>query len=162
MVVVFDSSTLILLAKITLLRDVTQRLTCLIPEEVEHECTRKPDLMDAQLIRALIDEGDLSVQAVDTPKRLEEQFGLDRGEAAALALAKDQEGTVGVDDKPAIRACKVFGLSFVTAISFVTKAQEEGILTPKQAREKIHRLDEHGRYHPRIIEDALNKVGEAL
>lgn len=160
MPVVFDSSTLILLAKITLLRDVTERLECGIAETVETECTRRRDLMDAQLVRALVEERRLAVHAVTVPAALTEDFGLDEGEAATIALARELGAVVAVDDKVAITTCQVLGLDFVTAISFVERAVEEGLLSGEQAREKIHRLDEHGRYAPRIIEEALRRLGE--
>lgn len=62
MELVFDASTLILLARTTLLRDVTEFTQVQIPTVVEQECLAK-NSFDAALIKQLIQERRIAVQA---------------------------------------------------------------------------------------------------
>ena len=55
MQIVFDASTLILLAKVELLREITKDINVIIPEKVKRECLSKKGL-DAVLISTLIKE----------------------------------------------------------------------------------------------------------
>ena len=59
--VVFDASTLILLAKVDLLQIVAQKVEIRIPRVVESEAMAKPDLYDAHLIGRMIKEGAIRI-----------------------------------------------------------------------------------------------------
>ena len=61
MEMIFDSSTLILLAKIDLLRESAEDISIIIPQKVKEECLLK-DSLDALLIRTLIAEGKIKVE----------------------------------------------------------------------------------------------------
>lgn len=158
--VVLDSSTLILLAKITLLRDVTVHVEGIVTETVRTEATRRKELMDAKLIQQLVEESKLLVEEVEPPGSLAQEFNLDVGEASAIQLAREDEHLLATDDKAAMNACKVFGTPFVTAIHFVLQAHEAGTISSEAARTKIQALDEHGRYDARILEHARERIGD--
>src|SRR5437773_9751665 len=105
--IVFDASTLILLAKTDLLQMVSPSIEISIPRIVEQEVQAKPDSYDAQMVARMIAEGVIRVSnEVPTAgvKTLQKQFRLAEGEASALWMAKDMPCVIGIDDGPGIRA----------------------------------------------------------
>lgn len=89
---IFDASTLILTAKTEILdpflRDVG--LDVAIPLEVEKECCSVRKSFDALMIRKVLAESRIRVIAVKNRKlvtKIQEDFGLGRGEAGAIVLA---------------------------------------------------------------------------
>ena len=158
--IVFDASTLILLAKVELLRRVVEAVEVMIPPVVESESTRK-DTLDAGLIRTLIMEGKVKVKRVKEPglvKRLMEDFRLDEGEAEALDMARGELAILATDDGPTIKGCKVLGVEFATALHFLIRARERGVVDTEIALAKLEKLKAYGRYEPRIIEDARHRL----
>ncbi len=66
----------------------------------------------------------IKVEAMESDKKVEYEFRLGKGEASSIALAS-KGYILAADDKAAIKACKVFGIEFVTAIEFVLRAFEK-------------------------------------
>ena len=162
MKVVFDSSTLILLAKANLLREVSEEVDIIIPEEVKRECLVKKTA-DAELISLLIQESKISVQeAVDVKaiKKLQLDFRIAKAEAEALWLSRKYQHPIAIDDGPGIKAGKVLGLRFLTAIHFLLRLASHDQLSSELAQEKLTKLTQMGRYNTRIIEDAMNRLKE--
>lgn len=153
--VVLDASAAILLAKAELLdaflQDFGPGVT--MPKEVREECCGR-DSLDARLIAWAVNEKRISVTAArrGAVRQLATDFGLGRGEAAAIALAAAREtALVATDDKRAINACKVLKISFATAISVLSRMFEKGLLNRQEALEKLESLERHGRYKKEII-----------
>ena len=121
--IVFDSSTLILLAKVELLDYFIgdYKGMVLVPKEVEAECSHKKDTFDALLIQKRISEKKIDVSEVSNVvlcKKFMEDFSIDRGEAEAIALALDKRAKlIGVDDRNAIKACRILKIPFTSAAS---------------------------------------------
>jgi len=160
MVIIFDSSTLILLAKIDILRDVTKEFKVIIPNKVKDECTKK-DLFDAKIILSLLKEGLIEakkVGATGTINKLCKDFSLHLGEAEALYLAMDEKCLLAVDDGPTMKACRVLNVRFLTAIHFLIKLVKIGKMDKQMAMAKLEKLSFYGRYNRRIVEDALNRL----
>jgi len=159
--IVFDASTLILLAKVDLLQGVAEKMNIVIPRQVKEEALAKPQLYDAQLIDRMIKDGKIEVpeevSAANT-KTIREQFRIDVGEAAALFLAKEKGWILGIDDGPGIRAAKILGVPFVTAIHVLTGFYEQGYINSQSAMAKLESLEQWGRYHVQIIEDARSRI----
>jgi predicted nucleic acid-binding protein len=153
-VIVLDASTAILLAKAELLDPFIENVeqTVAMPRDVEDEC-RGRDSLDARLIARAIDEKRIAVRAVErrAMQRLMDDFGLGRGEAAAIVLAAPKGALVATDDRRAIHACKVLKIPFTTAISVLTRMREKGLLSRPEALEKLNRLARDGRYKKEII-----------
>lgn len=163
---IFDSSTLILLAKSELLEIFLDDFpsTPLIPRAVEEESTSNLSRPDGVLIQQRIQEGRLVVEEVRQPKaysRLVQDFRLGPGEAEALALALGREDTVVVatDDRNAIRACKVLRIEFVTSLGILVRAVEKGLLTRQNGARVLERLRSYGRFRDEIIEEAAQQIG---
>jgi predicted nucleic acid-binding protein len=156
MEMVFDSSTLVLLAKIDLLRESAEDISIVIPPKVKEECLVK-DSLDALLIRTLIAEGKIKVEKAgnqEAVRKLQADFRIEAGEAQALWLGKRLGCPLAVDDGLAIKACKVLGVQFVTAIHFLIHLKARGKLELPLALAKLDRLAADGRYSKKIIEDA--------
>ena len=159
--IVFDSSTLILLAKVGLLQGVTEKMNIIIPRQVKEETLAKPQVDDAQLIDRMIKDGKIDVSEEAPPastKAIREQFRIDVGETAALFLAKEKGSVLGIDDGPGIRAAKILGVPFVTAIHVLTGFCEQGCINSQSAMAKLESLEKWGRYHVQIIEDARARM----
>ena len=160
MKVVFDSSTLILLAKIDILRPVAKEVKIAIPKKVRDECTMK-DVFDAKVISSLIKEGLIEVKEAGLKRaipKLCNDFKIQPGEAEALHLAMEEGCTLAVDDGPTIKACKILDIRFTTAIHFLFKVVEAGKMDREMAMVKLERLSFYGRYNKRIIENALKRI----
>ena len=161
---VFDSSTLILLAKISLLDAFLTDFTgeILIPKEGEKESTIK-ETLDGQLIRKRIDEKKITVKNVarKNVEKIMNDFAINMGEAEAIALAtQEKDAVLATDDRNAINSCKVLRIHFVTAIDLLIRMKEKGILSKEDSSIKLKNLAEYGRYKQDIIKDALKKLGD--
>jgi len=157
---VFDSSTLILLAKIDLLRESAEDISIVIPPKVKEECLFKESL-DALLIKTLIAEGKIKVEKAgnrEAVRKLRADFRIEAGEAQALWLGKRLGVPLAVDDGPTIKACKVLGVQFVTAIHFLINLRARGKLELPLALAKLDGLATYGRYSRKIIEDAAQRL----
>jgi predicted nucleic acid-binding protein len=104
---VFDSSTLILTAKIELLdlllREIGMEVA--IPRTVEEECCGAKKTFDAFMIQKALDESRIIIRGVRNKKlvlRLKVDFSMGQGESEAIALALQEKARlVGVDDSKA-------------------------------------------------------------
>ena len=162
--IVFDASTLILLAKAELLerflQDFPGQIT--IPKEVERECCGATKSLDALLIRKAINEKRIRVNELKNRKlrdRIEDDFPVGTGEAEAIALALSLNADlVAIDDKHGINACKLLGISFTTAINILLRMHENGLIEKEEALFNLEALERHGRYKAEIVKDARGKL----
>ena len=160
----FDASTLILLAKIELLDLILDELPeeAVITKEVEEECCRKPQAFDSLIIQKAIKEGKITVKALKTRsvyQKLQKDLGLGSGEGETLAYALTQKAPiVAIDDRRGIRACKLLKLPFSTAIDIVVRMRQKHVLTKEQSLAKVEALARHGRYSEEIIKRATTTV----
>jgi len=158
--IIFDSSTLILLAKVELLKEIAKQLEVVIPREVERESTVK-NTFDAKLIKKLIEDGKIKVAKVrgeKEKKKLTVDFNIGEGEASALLLARDKSSPLATDDRPTIKACKILDVKFTTTIHFLVGIYEKGALSKDMALAKLEKLEKYGRYSSRIIDDTSRRI----
>ncbi len=162
--VVFDSSTAILLAKIHLLSMVAKKFRAIFPETVRDETTQKKDNFDSKLVIKLIAGNKIKVVKTKQSKvgKLIKDFNIEKGEAEALVLAKDKKCILATDDGPSIKACKILDIKFTTAIHFLVRFYEKGLLDRNIALEKLKTLEKYGRYDYDIIKDAKNKIESSV
>jgi predicted nucleic acid-binding protein len=159
--VVLDTSTLILLAKTDLLPRLIERTHVAIPQEVQREALAKEELYDAKVIAQALASGAMRRLATTPLKRrqqLEADFALGPGEAAAVLWAKIRGAPVGTDDGPAIKAAKILGVPFFTAIHVLTALYEKGRLDRAMALAQLEQLQQVGRYSVSIVEDARTSI----
>lgn len=160
---IFDSSTLILLAKIDILELFISNFhsKILIPEKVMLEVSAGGG-EERHLIVKLIKDRIINVLKVKNErqiKKLMEDFNIDRGEAEALTLAI-QEGAniVATDDRNAIRACKLLNMDFVTAVAVLIRAAEKTLISKDEAIIKLQKLQSVGRYSKEIINASIKQI----
>lgn len=162
--IVFDASTLILIAKVELLDLLLASVSVpvAIPAEVEKECCGSKKALDAVIIQRALNESLIKTVVVKNRRlvgKLQADFSLGRGEAEAIALALEEKAEVlGIDDKNGINACKLLGVPFTTAVGILIRSREKGLLEESDAFEKLASLAKHGRYKDSIIEDARLKL----
>lgn len=161
--ILFDASTLILLAEIEMLEisltDLDRKLA--IPEKVNEEVFEGSS-PEGPLIAKLIQDRRIDVLKTKDRKlvlRLMEDFNIDEGEAETLTLAVQKKASLVVtDDKNAIRACKIMKLDFTTAIAILVRACEKGLIQADEAFAKLKKLQSFARYNKAIIETARNQI----
>jgi predicted nucleic acid-binding protein len=163
---IFDSSTLILIAKIELLdaflKDIGMEVA--IPKAVEDECCGGKKTLDALFIRKALDESRIMVRSVrnrELVTKLEGDFSMGRGESEAIALVLQEKALlVGIDDKNGINACKLSGLPFTTAVGILVRSREKGLIDRGEALAKLSALSKFGWYRTDILEDARLRLEE--
>jgi predicted nucleic acid-binding protein len=161
--IVFDASTLILLAKMEILglfiADFGEKVA--IPEKVKEEVLRG-SRYESALITKLIQERAMHVLKVRDTKlvrRLIEDFNIDVGEAEMLALGIQEKASLAAtDDRNTIKACKIMNLNFTTAIAFLVRAYEKRLLKREDALGKLQELQSFARYKRAIIETARRQI----
>lgn len=159
--IIFDASTLILLAKIDILKIIAQAQEILISKEVEIEATCRTEFLDAKIIIELIKAGKVKVARVKSRvllKRLQDDFAIAEGEASVLLLARQKQAILATDDGQAIKACKVLGIKFVTAIHFLLSVYYKEVISRELALVKLERLKNLGRYNAMIISDVISRI----
>jgi uncharacterized protein len=163
---VFDSSTLILTAKVGLLDLFLSEIgmEVAIPRAVEGECYGGKKTLDALMIQRAVDESRITMRSVRNRKlvlKLEEDFSMARGESEAIALALQEKARlVVIDDKHGINACKLLGIPFTTAVAILLRSRQKGLLDRGDALVRLSKLARHGRYKSSILEDAKRKLEE--
>jgi predicted nucleic acid-binding protein len=162
--IIFDSSTLILLAKIELLSPFLDSvvLRVAIPMEVERECCSVKKTLDALMIQKAVEESRIQVLEVKNHKivsKLQSDFSLGAGEAEAIALAlKEKARLLAIDDKNGINASKLLGVPFTTAMAILVRSREKDMLNHTDAMTKLTALAGYGRYSHSIIEETRRKL----
>ncbi len=162
--IVFNSSTLILLAKTELLDIFLAEFKddVVIPKQVQTECCEEKQSVDALLIRKAIQEKKLFVQPLEDKRlygKILRDFPVGKGEAEALALAASRKARLfATDDKKAIQASKLLKIPFTTALGILLGMVEKGVLEKREARAKLEALQRYGRYKREIIEDAKSRL----
>jgi len=163
---IFDSSTLILIAKVELLdaflKDIGMEIA--IPKAVEDECCGGKKTFDALFIRRALDESRIKVKSVRNKKlvtKLEEDFNMGRGESEAIALALEEKALlVCMDDKNGMNACKLAGIPFTTAVGILVRCREKGLIDHGDAQVKLSALAKFGWYRNDILEEAKLRLEE--
>jgi predicted nucleic acid-binding protein len=162
---IFDESTLILLAKIELMETFLTGLSqdVAIPQEVEKECCEGKKTLDALMIHKAVRELRIRSIALKNKKlaaKLQADFTLGKGEAEAIALALAEKAQlVGIDDKSGVNACKLLGVPFTTAAGILVRCRERDLITLSDALLKLALLTSYGRYRNSIVEDVRTKLG---
>lgn len=158
--IIFDASTLILIAKAQLLDLFLAHVSVpvAIPVEVERECCGSKKALDALIIQRALDESRMKTLVVRNRRliaKLKSDFSLGEGEAAVITLALVEKARLlAIDDKNGINACKLLGIAFTTAIGILVRSRQRGLLEEPEALAKLALLAKHGRYKSSIIEDA--------
>lgn len=162
--IIFDASTLILVAKVELLETFLATIgqPVAIPRKVEQECCGASKFLDALLIRRAVEGRTLSVVPVSDRKlcsRIRADFGLGHGEAEAVVLALAGKGRIlAIDDKLGINACKVLQIPFTTAIGILVEMHDRKFVGRNDALVRLGALEKYGRYSAQIMNNARSRL----
>ncbi len=166
-IIVSDASTLVLLQKIALLDKLVKNFNFIIPQEVYNEAVLKgKDIKskDAYLIENKIKSDIIKVKNVIDKKKFNQlvsEFGLGDGETEAIVLFfQEKADTLATDDHKAINVCKIYGIPFITALTFTLTAFELKTVNKNEASDMIKNLGIYGRYKNQLIYKALSCIGE--
>lgn len=162
--IVFDSSTLILLARADLLEKLISAVkeTIVIPGAVERESCEGKGSADALTLQRVIREKRIRVKVLKETKLYQKfckDFGLGRGETEAITLAYlEKARLLATDDRRAIHACRLMKIPYTTAIDIVIRMYQKGLLEKGEAHLKLDALERYGRYKREILLDARSKL----
>ena len=156
--VIFDSSTLILLARCGLLETFVNRAKrrIVIPLAVRNE-TLQQGKEETPFIERVLEQRFIVTEQVNDEaavQKLMHDFAIDRGETEAILLAHVSGiAIVATDDRNAIKACRMLGVGYITALSILVSFCEHGNLSQSEAMLKLEELQRIGRYSKRVIDD---------
>ncbi len=132
--IVFNSSPLIVLAKLSYLEQAVKLFgEVFIPEAVVMEIRAKEDNVGTFLLK-LVKSGEVKIAS---PSRgdLSNYSGLHSGELEAIALARELGAVVVLDDLKARKAARLEGLNVIGTVAILRLLKEKGIL-----RESVEEL----------------------
>ena len=161
--IVIDSSSLILLAKINILdaaiKNIKQKL--IIPEQVYIECTAKKESFDAQLIEKRVKEGSIvkkGISNISLYGKILGDFNLGKGEAESIVLCIGLKSGIITDDKKSINACRILKISFTTVPHLAVQFYKKKFIAEAEANSIVKKLQKFGRYS----DDVIHKFREDL
>lgn len=145
--IVSNSTVLIYLAKIGKLNLLNKLfIDVLIPVEVFNEVVvngKEQQHFDAFLVEGAIEEGWIKVSKIKINKELME-FGIDKGEAEAISLAKSLSLAILIDQTHARIAAKAFGLKPRGTIFVLFAALRKKYLTHEEYQDSLEELVKAG------------------
>jgi len=154
---VSDSSTLILLAKITLLEIFLEKNPLLISKGVYEESVargKERGKSDAYLIERLLNENKITVKEVSGKSRreLSKIFGIKRGENETICLGRNAE-LILTDDKKCINVCKALDLHFAISADVVVALYKKGRISKEKKDQAFDKLEEISRLKKELIDE---------
>lgn len=150
-IVISDASTLILLTKAKLIDLTLKYFDIVVPTIVYEEIERgkSQNIEDAFEIEELVNSRKIKIK---NPKdkylidMLTKKFSLDVGALHAIALAKEENRSIFVDDKKGLCVCKLLNINTYTAIRLLNTFYLTKLLTKEELKEKLEILRIKGRY----------------
>lgn len=156
-----NTSTLILLAKVDMLRIVLDDVGHILIPNVVYEELRQKESFEVLLIKNEMDNKRIEVVTINKKyyENILRQFKLDEGEAATYALFKKKDGKgILTDDGELIKLCKIEGIPFMIAMAIVVKMHKKKKLKKEEALGKLSKLYGYGRYSEDIYEYFKSEV----
>lgn len=155
--IVIDSSSLILLAKIGILDKVITNLkeTPTISEKIYEESTAKEEAWDAKLIKQRVEKKVIAktkIADVGLCQKIKADFNFGEGEAEAITLCLEKKASLIIDDKKAINACRILGIKFTTAGRLLIRLYSKNLIRKDEAHAYLSNLKKFGRYARNLIQ----------
>jgi len=166
MAITADSSSLILLAKASILETVAKLSEMIISTGVYNESVvqgKEKGKQDSLLIENLISSGKLGIR--DAPrkktKELKKSFGIRAGENETVAIAiKEKYQLLITDDKKCITVCKVLNIKFMIALDIVLDLYANRKISYEKAVDAFRQIKKYGWIGEDIIENRWKKLEE--
>lgn len=107
------------------------------------------------LLKKAFDEGWIVVM----PTRMQEDFGLGKGETSAILLARERKDTIILDDYAAIKIAEIFQIPSLRTTTIILIAAQKKIITKEEALLYINELIEQGYYiAPKFYIEIVKKL----
>ncbi len=167
LLVISDSSSLIIGTKAGLLGAICKEFVMEIPERVFEETVvagKKLQKIDALKIEEAIENKQVTVKKVTPTKDKKilkwlNEFNLDEGEKQAIQLyVQANAGLLLVGDKQAINTAKLLEINWATIPNVITVLLERKKITREKALEALRIAQEEGRYKLDFILEAFNEI----
>lgn len=163
----FDSSSVILLAKANLLRQVCSLTNVKMPAQVEAEVMAgiEGGRQDALFVRELVREGKIKIVEVGKKPaeevslyNLKVSFRLGPGEAAAIVLALAGKTPLVTDDNSARKIGKFLGLEVLSSLDFPIILCLKSIIGYEEARTCLGVLGKEGWFGESVLLSAFEAL----
>ncbi len=162
--IVIDSSSLILLAKASVLEELVKIDKFIISNLVYQESVvegKERGMEDALLIEKLILENKIEVYkvAANAVKGLEKTFGIREGENETLSIGIGKKSRfVITDDKKSIIVCKIMKIPYMIAIDAVIDLYENKKISHEKALQAFDKIKKHGWLSEDIIKSREKRL----
>jgi predicted nucleic acid-binding protein len=158
---VADASSLIYLAKASIIRSFLESFEVTVPPSVYRELVRE-GYPHSEKIRRLSEDGSLVIQPVKKHPGLNPT--LLRGGERDVILLFYQLGSDGIliDDGAGVRACRQCGIPFVSALLVPSLLLIKDTIDAKQAKKSLDKIEEIGRYSREVILYARTCFSQAI
>ncbi|MBI2598125.1 MAG: hypothetical protein HYW50_02925 [Candidatus Diapherotrites archaeon] len=167
LLVVSDSSSLILAAKAKIIEIICAEFLVEIPKKVFEETVvagKELQQADAFILEKAVNEKKIVVKNTIPSKSKEiaeliEIFNLDEGEKQAILLYLEKKAQLLlVDDKQAINSAKLLEINWLTVPGLLVEFAKRKKLEKKIALESLRILQEEGRYKLGFILKAFDEI----
>lgn len=166
--VVFDFSSLILLAKITLLEAFMELFEkARIPNEVYNESVtrgKEKGVIEVKIIENMITQKLIDVRTVKNVGKvneLNEIFNLDRGESESIVLSEELNPDLLVtEDERARKVAEIFKIKFTTCPDIVLFLFKQGKISRDKALACLEDLQKFGWYKDWVIQEVKERIGD--
>jgi len=160
--IAIDSSSLILIAKISILdkiiKSLKRRLT--ITNQIYNETT-KIETFDSRLIKKRVEEMTIAKKEIinfGLFNKIKNDFNLGNGEAEALTFCLENKTSLITDDKKAMNACKILRIRFTAAPNLLIRLYKRGLITKIEANLHFKKLRKFGRYSGDILQKSMEEL----
>jgi predicted nucleic acid-binding protein len=169
LLVISDSSSLIIGTKAGLLEIICEEFRVEIPERVFEETVvagKELQRVDALRIEAAVEESRILVKKTKPLKESRAakwlgRLNLDEGETEAITLyLQTNANLLLADDKQAINAAKLLGINWATIPDLIVGFVERKKISTESALEALKTAQREGRYKMDFILKAFNKIEE--
>ena len=162
MTIIADASSLILLAKITILERLLEKNDIIIPEKVYIEIIKGKEKgrFDALIIEKLVQDKKIKIEKVDKEmfEKIWKLFGLWAGEGEAFVLALKNKFPILTDDRKCINASKSANIPFITSPVIIVALFNKKSINKNKAEKSLELLEEYGWYNKNIIKFYKEKI----
>ncbi|MFH0906504.1 MAG: hypothetical protein V1824_04160 [archaeon] len=160
--IISDTSSLILLTKIKIINNVLEVYEIIIPNKVYLEIIAGKEKIhtDAFEIEDLINNNIIKIKEpnIEAVNYLENNFKLDAGELYAIALARQLDQRVLIDDKKGINTCKALNIKYFNVLGLLELLFISNIIDEKKILNALELLSIHAWYKPNELELFKNKI----
>ncbi len=154
--VVADAGPLIALARLEQLALPAKLFRVMVTSTVLAECEVKPDCDEGLAIRNAVDRR--LFRLIDAPD-IDCAWGIDAGEASAIAVALEVGGGVLIDDKAGRAVASRLGCPLLGTVGVLVLGKRKGLVA--EVRPLLDRLRQSGYFlGDALVVDALRLAGE--